>query len=92
MLDHVNRRVWLHFIPTTLCGEENHFTNAEGGNRTRQPAQRASALSITTLPLGNRISIKFSTYGSAWAKADHNRSILFLILKKYVQRLKEIIR
>ena len=39
-LDHASYRVWLHFIPTTLCREKTirklniAFTHADGGNRT----------------------------------------------------------
>ena len=28
ILDHLNHRVWLHFIPTTLCQEKNHLSKA----------------------------------------------------------------
>ena len=60
MLDHAISRVWLKFYPTTLCreGEKtsqycNFFLTflPTAGIKPGPPAQQASALSITPLPL-----------------------------------------
>ena len=61
MLDHAISRVWLHFNPTTLCreGEKTIWILQlflaflpKAGIKPGPPAQQASALSITPLPLG----------------------------------------